>query len=64
MDTMRMPNVKVKVGDKVPTWFSDEPDGMSTVLAVTPYTGKVQHYSIVIRATAPRTRMGWMEYCE
>jgi hypothetical protein len=54
----------VKVGDRVATWFSDEPDGRSTVLAVAPYRGKYpQWFALTVRLTAPRTRRGWMEMC-
>lgn len=50
------------VGAKVPTWFSDRPDGLSTVISVTPYVGRyVQHFTWVVRATAPKTNRGWME---
>lgn len=51
-----------KVGDKVLTWFSDNPDGKSTVLEVTPYTGLyTDMYTHVLKLTAPRTSRGWME---
>jgi hypothetical protein len=29
-----------EIGDKISTWFSDQPDGLSTVLAVEPYRGR------------------------
>lgn len=48
----------------MPTWFSDSPDGLSTVLAVEPYRGKYrQWFTHVLRLTAPRTQRGWMEVC-
>jgi len=54
----------VKVGDRVPTWFSEQADGRSTVLAVEPYTGRYpQWFAYSIRVTAPRTKRGWMELC-
>ena len=50
------------VGDKVLTWFSDEPDGKSTVLEVRPYTGWYKDmYTHILRLSAPRTKRGWME---
>ena len=53
-----------KVGDKISTWFSDADNGMSTVLSVTPYSGRYpQWFKLVIRVTAPRTKRGWMEMC-
>jgi len=52
----------MKVGDKIETWFSDSPDGQSTVLAIEPYRGKyTQDFTHVLRVTAPRTRRGWLE---
>ena len=52
----------MKVGDKIPTWFSGEPDGLSTILQITPYTGAFpQWFTHVARVTAPRTNRGWME---
>lgn len=52
----------MSVGDKIPTWFSGEPDGCSTVLAVEPYRGRyTEWFSVVLRVTAPRTKRGWME---
>ena len=55
----------MKVGDKYPTWFSDMPDGMSTILAIEPYRSfrYPKMFSFVLRLTAPRTRRGWMELC-
>lgn len=53
-----------QVGDKILTWFSDQPDGMSVVLAIEPYRGRFpQWFTHTIRASAPRTRRGWMEFC-
>ena len=52
----------IKIGDRVTTWFSDEPDGKSTVLEVKPYTGMYQQcFDTVLVVTAPRTRQGKME---
>jgi hypothetical protein len=54
--------MKPKVGDMMSTWFSDQPDGMSRVLAVEPYRGRyTQWFAWTVRLTAPRTRRGWME---
>jgi hypothetical protein len=51
-----------KVGDKVLTWFSDKPDGKSTILEVRPYDGCYkQWFKYVVRVSAPRTSRGWME---
>jgi len=55
---------KPKVGDKVKTWFSGEKDGFSRVLEVYPYNGKYKNdFTWVIRATAPNTKKGYLEYC-
>lgn len=55
-------HVKPRVGSRYRTWFSDREDGMSRILAVFPYTGPFpEHYSWVVRVTAPRTYRGWME---
>ncbi len=52
----------VKKGDKIPTWFSDREDGLSTVLGVLPYTGKYsQWFNCVLVLTAPRTRARQIE---
>ena len=52
------------VGDRIPTWFSDRPDGLSTVLAVETYRGRFKTaFTHVIRVTAPRTKRGWLEIC-
>ena len=51
-----------KVGDTYPTWFSDREDGLSTIVAVRPYTGKYpQWFSWVLTLTAPRTKKGTLE---
>ncbi len=53
-----------KVGDRVSTWFSGCPDGLSTVLHVEPYRGKYpQFFTHVLRVSAPNTVRGWMEMC-
>jgi len=50
------------IGSQMPTWFSDRTDGMSTVTAVRPYTGKYpQWYSWFVTLTAPRTNKGTLE---
>lgn len=52
------------VGGKVDTWFSDQPDGLSTVLAVEPYRGKYRDlFTYTLRVSAPRTQRGWLEIC-
>lgn len=49
-------------GDKYPTWFSGSPDGHSTVIDVRPYTGRYpQHFTHILRLSAPRTQRGWLE---
>ena len=53
---------KFKVDDKILTWFSDEPDGMSRILKVFPYTGRYpQWFTHIVRVTSPRVRKGWVE---
>jgi hypothetical protein len=51
-----------KVGGKYPTWFSGSPDGMSVIIAITPYRGRY-NFTHVLRVSAPRTQRGWMELC-
>ena len=52
----------IQVGDQYPTWFSGNPSGMSTVLAVLPYTGKFREYfNATLRLSAPNTVRGWCE---
>lgn len=59
-----MPVQKPKVGNKMESWFSDQDDGMSIIIAVEPYTGRYkQWFTWTVRVTAPRTRRGWMETC-
>jgi hypothetical protein len=49
----------IKVGDKIETWFSDQDDNMSTVLAVRPYTGRyTEFFNCELVLTAPRTKRG------
>jgi hypothetical protein len=51
-----------KIGDQIATWFSDRPDGKSTVLAVYPYCGRYpEHFIHVLKLTAPRTQAGTLE---
>lgn len=51
-----------RIGDKVETFFSDAPDGKSTVLEVEPYRGRyTQYFTVVLKLTAPRTKRGWIE---
>lgn len=53
----------MKVGDRIPTWFSDRADGLSTILAIEPYRGQYpQWFTHSVKVTAPRTRAGhlWM----
>jgi hypothetical protein len=50
------------IGSKYPSWFSDRPDGLSTIIAVEPYEGRYSdHFTHVLRLSAPRTKRGWME---
>lgn len=54
--------IQPKVGDLIPTWFSDKPDGLSKVLEVFPYAGKYPEiYSHILVLTAPRTMKGSLE---
>jgi len=56
--------VAPKVGDKIQTWFSGQPDGMSTIVFVGPYTGGFRpHFTWNLTVTAPRTRKGTLEMC-
>lgn len=51
-----------KVGGKMKTWFSDRPDGYSTILGVRKYDGKyTEFFSWIVKLTAPRTSQGWAE---
>lgn len=51
-----------KVGDRIPTWFSGESDGLSTIIEVRPYVGRyTELFRFIVRATAPRSMRGWME---
>ena len=51
------------IGDKIETWFSGAPDGMSTVLAVYPYRGRYpEYFKYVVKATALNTKRGWIEF--
>ncbi len=55
---MKVPSVN----DRISTWFSDMPDGKSTVLAVYPYTGRYKEFfTHVLKLTAPRTHAGSLE---
>lgn len=50
------------VGGKVATWFSDQKDGMSTIMKVRPYRGKyTEFFTHVLEVSAPRTRAGFLE---
>jgi hypothetical protein len=50
------------VGDKMRTWFSNQEDGNSTVLAVREYDGLYsQWFKWIVTLTAPRTRAGKIE---
>jgi hypothetical protein len=52
----------MKVGDQIETWFSGRDDGLSTVLAITPYRGRyTQWFTHTVRATAQRTQNGWLD---
>lgn len=50
----------LKVGDKFPTWFSNEIDGMSTILEIYPYHSNVKEnkdtFHSTLLLTAPKTR--------
>ena len=51
-----------KVGDKYPTWFSGNADGLSIILDIFPYTGRYKDwFTHVIRLSAPSTMRGWMD---
>lgn len=52
----------MKVGDRITTWFSDVPDGKSTIVAIHPYRGLYKaSFTHVLVLTAPRTRAGTLE---
>jgi hypothetical protein len=52
----------LKPGDKIEYWLSDQEDGMCTVIAVRPYTGRYPEFFIqIVTLTAPRTKKGEME---
>lgn len=60
----------IKVGDKIPTWFSGSPDGLSTVLEVKPYNGYYGNlFNCVLKLTAENCRSRsiemsyWSEPC-
>jgi hypothetical protein len=49
----------MKPGDRLKTWFSDQPDGKSTVVGIWPYTGRYKEdFTHSVELTAPRTRAG------
>lgn len=49
----------IAVGDRIPTWFSGQEDGMSTVTGVYPYIGAYpQFFTHILTLTAPNTRSG------
>lgn len=51
-----------KIGSKIPTWFSGEADGLSTVLKVRKYTGRYpQYFRWIVQLSAKETRRGWTE---
>jgi hypothetical protein len=55
---------KPKVNDKIKTWFSDKPDGLSTIMEVRKYDGRyTEYFTYILKVTAPRTYRGWMEIC-
>jgi hypothetical protein len=55
---------KFIVGQKIPAWFSGAEDDLSTIIKISPYTGKYpQFFTVIIRATARGTKRGWMEFC-
>lgn len=55
---------KPEVGSKIPTWFSESPDGCSIVLAVEDYRGKYKHmFRWTVRVSAPRTQQRSLEMC-
>ena len=54
--------MKPQIGDKIRTWFSDRPDGLSTVLAVEKYYGKyTESFAWVVTVTAPTTKAGKLD---
>ena len=58
----RQPGTVPRMGDYLGTWFSGRPDGLSRVLAVTPYRGRYpQWFRFVLTLTAPATRAGSLE---
>lgn len=52
----------MKIGDRITTWFSDMPDGKSTITGIYPYRGKYKEsFTHVLILTAPRTQAGTLE---
>jgi hypothetical protein len=52
----------LKIGDKYPTWFSGNADGLSIILGIFPYAGQYKDwFTRVIRLSAPSTMRGWMD---
>ena len=57
--------MKYKIGDRIVTWFSNEPDHKSTIIEIEPYRGKYpEYFNVTLRVTAPRTQHGWIELPE
>ena len=56
---------KPKRGSKLKTWFSGEPDGMSTVLKVVPYYSSVfpGMFDWTLTLTAPHTGARQIDMC-
>jgi hypothetical protein len=51
-----------EAGRQYPSWFSGRSDGLSTIIAVLPYAGRYrEHFTHVLRLSAPGTNRGWME---
>jgi len=46
----------IKINQKINTWFSGNPDGLSTIIEIKPIK-----YGWIVKASAPCTRRGWME---
>lgn len=57
-----MNSTTIRVGNKYPTWFSGNSDGLSTILDVYPYKGRYKDwFTHILKLSAPSTARGWME---
>mgnify|MGYP000985175695 CR=1 FL=1 len=53
---------KPREGQKIKSWVSGDPSGMSTILFVRKYTGAYpQYFKWIVRLSAKNTVAGWIE---